>query len=156
MIEDLKKLKLFDGLSDNELQLLSKITDQRDYQPGETIFSEGAKGNKLYIIKKGKVRVTQKAESGETQPLAILSDGNFFGEISFLDAKPHSANVTAMKEVSIFSIDRNDFDKLAKDNPREGYIILHRISEQVCKLLRQMDEKFIDMVKFVWEFGAKS
>jgi CRP-like cAMP-binding protein len=156
MIEDLKEIRLFKGLSDNELRLLGKIAERRDYQPGETIFSEGARGNKLYIIEKGKVRVTQKAESGETQPLAILSDGDFFGEISFLDAQPHSATVTAMRETSLCSISRKDFDELAKDNPQGGYIILHRISEEVCRLLRQMDEKFIDMVKFVWEFGAKS
>jgi len=156
MIEDLKKIRLFNGLSDNELGLLGKIAERRGYHPGETVFSEGARGNKLYIIEKGKVRVTQKAESGETQPLAILSDGDFFGEISFLDAQPHSATVTAMRETSICSISRKDFDELAKDDPQGGYIILHRISEEVCRLLRQMDEKFIDMVKFVWEFGAKS
>jgi CRP-like cAMP-binding protein len=156
MIEDLRKMKLFGGLSDNELKLLEKITNQSDYQPGETIFSEGVKGDKLYIIKEGKVRITQKVESGETQPLAILSVGNFFGEISFLDSKPHSANASAMRKTTVISISRKDFDKLAKNNPQEGYTILHRVSEQVCKLLRQMDEKFIDMVKFVWEFGAKS
>ena len=156
MIEELKKLRLFSGLSEVELGLLSEIVDQETYQQGENIFSEGAEGDKLFVIKEGKVRITQKVKSGETQPLAILGEGDFFGEISFLDGQPHSATVTAMKESAILYISRKDFDELVENNPREGYTILHRLSAEICRLLRQMDKKFIEMVKFVWEFGAKS
>jgi CRP-like cAMP-binding protein len=155
MVEELGELKLFKGLEETELNLLRKIASHRVYQPGENIFSEGEQGDKLYVIKEGKIRITQELESG-TQPLAILSEGDFFGEISFLDAQPHSATATAMKESTILSISRKDFDEMVENNPREGYTILHCLSAEICSLLRQMDEKFIDMVKFVWEFGAKS
>ena len=156
MKEELRKLKLFSGLSDVELELLSEIVAQETYQKGDDIFSEGAEGDKLFVIKEGKVRITQKVKSGEAQPLAILSEGDFFGEISFLDAQPHSATVTAMTETAILYISRKDFDELVENNPREGYTILHRLSAEICHLLRRMDKKFIEMVKFVWEFGAKS
>ena len=156
MAKELRELRLFSGLTDTEMDLLSKVVKKRVYQSGEDIFKEGDKGDKLYVIEEGKVRITQKVKSGESQPLAILTDGDFFGEISFLDAQPHSATVTPMKESTIISISRDDFDELVENNPREGYTILHRLSAEICSLLRQMDKKFIDMVKFVWEFGAKS
>jgi CRP-like cAMP-binding protein len=156
MVEELKGINLFTGLAGKELDLLCEIVNKHVYQPDENIIVEGDKGDKLYIIKEGKVCVTHKVNSGESQSLAVLSSGDFFGEISFLDAQPHSASVKAMKETTVLTISRTDFDELVKMNPFEGYTILHRISSQICNLLRKMDEKFNDMIKFVWEFGAKS
>ncbi len=156
MIEELGKLKLFSGLSEAELNLLGKIANEQTFQAKENIFSKGDEGDKLYVIKEGKVRIYQTVESGETQSLAILVAGDFFGEISFLDAKPSSTNARAIKESTILTNSKKDFEQLVENNPHEGYTIFHRLSFEICKLLREMDEKFIDMVKFVWEFGAKS
>lgn len=157
MIDKIKEVSLFKGLSESELGLLSKIIDRQSYASDETIFMENARGKKLYVVESGKVRISIKVSSGgENQTLAILSSGDFFGELSFLDDLPHSATASVLKECTVWSFSKDDFDELAENNPQEYYTILHRIASNVCHLLRQMDEKYIDMVKFVWEFGAKS
>jgi CRP/FNR family cyclic AMP-dependent transcriptional regulator len=156
-IEQLKDIPLFRGLSRQELEDVAAYLTLREYAKGETIFKENTDGEqKLYIIRQGRICISKMVQEGEQQNLTLLKDGEFFGEISLLDGKPHSASATALKDSSVFTLSREQFEALlAKDVPG-GYQLMHNICLTICQLLRQMDEKFIDMIKFVWEFGAKT
>jgi CRP/FNR family transcriptional regulator/CRP/FNR family cyclic AMP-dependent transcriptional regulator len=154
--EQLKDVLLFEGLSPVELEDVAKYLTFKKYAKGETIFEENTGGRKLYIIQQGKVCISKIVQKGEKQNLTIMKDGEFFGEISLLDGKPHSATAVALRDSSIFILSKEQFDKLLAQDIPGGYQLMQRICMTLCKLLRQMDEKFIDMIKFVWEFGAKT
>ena len=154
--EQLAGIPLFEGLSQAELENVTKYLTVKEYNKGETIFSEDAGGQKLYIIQQGRVCIDKRLSEEEKQNLAVLKDGEFFGEISLLDGKPHSATAVALKDSSILTLTLEQFELLLAQNASLGYQLLHRICLAICRLLRQMNEKFIDMIKFVWEFGAKT
>ncbi len=154
--EMLEGIPLFEGQSQAGLQNVAKYLTLKQYAKDETIFDEESGGRSLYIIKEGRVRVKKKTGEEEEQTLAILREGEFFGEVSLLDGQPHSATALALKDSAILTLTSEKFEQLLAEDVSCGYRLLHCICLAVCRLLRQMDEKFIDMIKFVWEFGGKT
>lgn len=154
--EQLKDIPLFEGLSPAELDNVAKYLALNEYAKGDTIFNENTEGHKLYIIQQGRVCINKKINKAEEQNMSVLKDGEFFGEISLFDDKPHSASAVALKDSAILTLTSEQFELLLAQDASIGYKLLHRICSGICRLLRQIDEKFIDMIKFVWEFGAKT
>lgn len=152
----LKNIPLFKNLDVKELEVIAKIIKEESYPSEEIIFTENMQGDKLYIIKKGTVKISKTLREGERQNLNILKDSEFFGECSFIDSRPHSATAETIKNTELYVIEKADFDKLEKTNPLCGYKVIRTLTLAINGILRQMDEKFIDMVKYVWEYGSKS
>lgn len=152
----LKNFPLFNNLDDKELDVISKIVKEETYPSEEIIFSENMQGGRLFIIKKGTVKISKTLREGERQNLNILKENEFFGECSFIDSRPHSATAETIKNTELFIIEKSDFDKLEETNPMCGYKVIRTLTLTINGILRQMDEKFIDMVKYVWEYGSKS
>lgn len=152
----LKNVPLFKTLNDKELEAISKIIKEESFPSEEVIFSESMCGDKLYIVKSGAVKVSKTLKGGERQNLNILKGSEFFGECSFIDSKPHSAAAETIKNTDLFVIEKSDFDKLEDIDPQCGYKVVRELTLAINGILRQMDEKFIDMIKYVWEYGNKS
>ncbi|MDD5772796.1 MAG: cyclic nucleotide-binding domain-containing protein [bacterium] len=152
----LKNIPLFKNLDNKELDVIAKIVKEEAYPSEEIIFSENMQGGRLFIIKKGTVKISKTLREGERQNLNILKENEFFGECSFIDSRPHSATAETLKNTDLFIIEKSDFDKLEETNPMCGYKVLRTLTLTINGILRQMDEKFIDMVKYVWEYGSKS
>lgn len=152
----LKNVPLFKTLNNKELEAISKIVQEESFPSEEVIFSENMCGNKLYIIKSGAVKVSKTLKGGERQNLNIFKSNEFFGECSFIDSRPHSAAAETIKNTDLFVIEKSDFDKLEDIDPQCGYKVVRELTLAINSILRQMDEKFIDMIKYVWEYGNKS
>ena len=152
----LKNIPLFKTLDNKELEVIAKIVKEESYPSEEIIFSENMQGGRLFIIKKGTVKISKTLREGERQNLNILKENEFFGECSFIDSKPHTATAETLKNTELFVIEKSDFDKLEQTNPLCGYKVIRTLTLTINGILRQMDEKFIDMVKYVWEYGSKS
>jgi CRP/FNR family transcriptional regulator, cyclic AMP receptor protein len=89
-VESLRQVPLFAGLDKKELGMLSRLVKEQSYTPGDTIVKAGAGGHGLYIIREGNVSVIQEGKT-----VATMGPGQFFGEISVLDAGPRTADVRA-------------------------------------------------------------
>jgi CRP/FNR family transcriptional regulator, cyclic AMP receptor protein len=89
-VESLRQVPLFAGLDKKELGMLSRLVKEQSYAPGDTIVKAGAGGHGLYIIREGNVSVIQEGKT-----VATMGPGQFFGEISVLDAGPRTADVRA-------------------------------------------------------------
>ena len=72
----------------------------RTYEDGEVIFREGDKGEGMYVIQAGKVKITKQTTSGEVT-LSVLEDGDIFGEMALFDKLPRSATATASGEARV-------------------------------------------------------
>ncbi len=149
----LKKISFFSDLSQEELKSVAEIVNSKSYTPGEVIFSENVSGGELFIIRKGKVKITKMIQEMEKQTLTILKDGEFFGELSLLDGRQHSASAEAIANLDLLIVEKTNFDRFVQDNPVAGYKILRKMTIVIAELLRQMDSKFIDMIKYVWGGG---
>lgn len=108
----LKGVDLFKTIAAEELSDIAQITDEVEYAPQETIFKEGDQGEAMYLIVDGKVKV----HSGE-RLFAELGPSQCFGEMSILDAEPRSASVTALSELTLLKIQREDFGEILAEKP---------------------------------------
>lgn len=151
-VREIEHLPLFKGLTAEELKAVAEIITLETYPAGHRIFEEGEEGCPcLYIIQKGKIDVQKRNKDGDLLTLTVQREGSFFGEISFVDNKPHSATTTtATEETVILKIDRNDFDKLVVRYPMIGYKILMNIVQDMSQLVRKMNAQYVDMAGYVF------
>ena len=102
---------------------------------GEVLFKEGDRGEKMYLIRSGKIKLSKGSEE-EEKVIAILKDGDFFGEMALIDASPRDATAIAIEETSLMLIDKESFRTRIGENPLFEYII-----HTLTKRLRATNEK---------------
>lgn len=152
-ISVLKKMDFFSFFNDDELKAVNRILKEVDYIAGKTIFEEGNEGKTLYLIKSGEVKVTKRDPEGREQVLTLLKEGDIFGEMSFLDGRPHSATVTAVHSTRILTIEKPDFDKFIEEHPKATYKIMKNIVFRVDSIVRRMNSTYVDMLSYM--FGRR-
>ncbi|MBL0341788.1 MAG: cyclic nucleotide-binding domain-containing protein [Bacteroidetes bacterium] len=107
---------------------------RHEYLENQIVIRKGEEGDALYIIANGTVRVHD-----EEQVVARMEAGNFFGEISFLDAAPRSMSVSADTKSVLYRILRNDFYTVFKGQPEITQIIVSTLTQR----LRTQNENVI-------------
>ncbi len=101
--ELLKRVPLFEELSDSELDALSQVALLRTFPKDRVVIMAEEEGDSLFVIHDGQVKVSIVSEDGREVILSILGEGNFFGEMSLLDGHPRSANVTTTQETELLT-----------------------------------------------------
>ena len=108
---------LFQAVSpDERREVLSRFTIRRIME-GELIIQEGRPGTGFYVILVGEVSVTCRSEDGSEIPLGILSEGDYFGEISLLTGTAAEATVRANVITEVLTLGASDFYDLASAHP---------------------------------------
>ncbi|MGQ9653287.1 MAG: cyclic nucleotide-binding domain-containing protein [Thermodesulfobacteriota bacterium] len=97
--EAISRVPIFSDLDKEGLELVLTAARLVVFDRGKTIIRQGDRGKSLFIILDGKVRVFTYGLEGREIPIAVLSENQFFGEISFLTGAPMSATVQAVEEV---------------------------------------------------------
>ncbi len=122
---------------DDPLQKFAKT-----YAPGTVVFREGETGDEMYIIQRGKVRVS-KDFSGKAHVIAVLGKGEFFGEMAIASRLHRTATVTAIDEVEALAFDRDGLLAMITRNPRIGLSIIDRL----CRRLQAAHRKVQHLVQ---------
>jgi CRP-like cAMP-binding protein len=105
----------------------------------------------VYIIRRGKVDVIKTSTDGDPMTLTVLREGNFFGEFSFFDCKPHSAStIVAEDGTVVLSLQRPDFDRVVGSYPRIGNKVLINIIHEISTVIRKMNASHIDMAGYMF------
>lgn len=151
-VKDIEELSLFKGLTGDELKAIAEIVTSDTFPAGKPVFEEGEVTCPcIYIIQKGKVDVQKRNKDGDLLTLSVQREGSFFGELSFIDNKPHSATLTTAAEESVvLKIDRNDFEKFVQRYPNAGYKLLMNIVMDISQLVRRMNTQYVDMAGYVF------
>jgi len=108
---------------------------EKKLKPGDILFHEGDKGDVMYLIREGKIKIT-KGEGEDEKVLAVLKEGDFFGEMAIIDGSPRSAGAIATTPVSLLVIDKETFKSKIKENPLIEYVL-----ETLSRRLRTTDEQ---------------
>jgi CRP-like cAMP-binding protein len=132
---------LFEGLNSKEIKSLSNLIHLRKYKDGEIIFREGEPGVGLYIVMRGRVRIFKSVKEGNEITLAEFVPPQFFGEIAVIEGGPRTASAVAVGDTDLLGFFKADLMELIETNPRAGAKILLRISEILCKRLRNADRE---------------
>jgi CRP-like cAMP-binding protein len=105
----------------------------KKYSKDQLILVEEEIGKTLFIISKGRVKVTRTSDDGREVILSILESGDFFGEISLLDGKTRSANVTAIENSELLLLRRGDFLQILEDYPQIAIALLKKLAARLRK-----------------------
>jgi CRP/FNR family transcriptional regulator, cyclic AMP receptor protein len=146
----LKEERFFADLTDTELEVMAKITSQKNFKTGETIFKESEEGQSLYVIRSGEVKASGSAPNGEVFTLTMLKDGDIFGQMSFIDGRPRSATIIAASDVNTIVMEKSDFEGIIDDNPRLIHKIMGKIVLNVHSILRGMNARYMEMINYMW------
>lgn len=114
----------------------------KSYAPGVEIFHEGEDGEEMYIIQKGKVRVS-KSFAGRPHVIAVLGKGDFFGETAMVNRVKRTATVSAIDEVEILAFDREGLVNMITKNARIGLSII----DKLCRRLQNANLNIQHLVK---------
>ena len=106
---------LLKGLSIDLLERLSKHAKAMTFLAGDKVIGEGEKGDSLYIITHGLVAVYKSGH--ESEPIAELRDGDFFGEMALLGTQVRTANVKSIKSTTLLRLSRKDVLSMADNEP---------------------------------------
>jgi len=90
----IRKITFFSGFKDLELVRLLKICHTKTLKPGEYLFREGDRGDRLYVLVAGNVEIVKEREEKE-EVLVTMVSGNVFGEMAIVDSEPRSADARA-------------------------------------------------------------
>ena len=115
--DSLARVPLFKRLTSDELEQLAEEVDQVRFDLDETIFNEQDKGDALYVVESGSVRIWVLDEDVKPVTLAELKPGEFFGELAVLDRGPRSTNATAIGETTLHRLSSDDFQKFLMEHP---------------------------------------
>lgn len=133
----IKNVPLFSGLKESELKRIAGKMIRDHYPKGTIIFLESDEGDSLFIIQNGRVKISRISEDGGEVILAILKDGDFFGEMSILDGQLRSANVMAIEDSDILALRREEFMKLLIHHPEISIQLLKELAHRI----RQSDSQ---------------
>ena len=127
----LRKVPLFAGLSDQELEALAGRLGKRTFAKGMIIFHKGVIGQRLYIIDAGKVRIFLLSESGQEITVNVYGPGEVFGELALLDGLPRSAGAVTMERTVTLTLHRQDFLQILEASPRMAKSIMEVLSTRL-------------------------
>lgn len=132
------------GLSAGEMKLLATFSTEEKLRDGSMIFREGEKGDKLYIVLDGRVRISKFIPGVGEEALAVLDRGDFFGEMALIDDKPRSADAKAHDgDATVLSIDRATLNEILSMDPHASLQFLNLLCRMISRRLREINDKIV-------------
>ena len=137
-IELLQSVSIFWDLNENDLGHIADKMVAKHFENGNYIFLEDSEGEQCFFVLEGSVKVTRLSKDGREVILAMLNEGEFFGEMSLLDGESRSANVIALEKTKVLTLDRNDFIAVVNDYPQIAVQLLKELARRLRKSDRQI------------------
>jgi CRP-like cAMP-binding protein len=153
--EDLKQFQLFSEATDAELRYLAQNLEEREYKKDETVYKEGGTPGIFYLVQKGAVEITKKTPSGHRQVIAMISAGQFFGELSFLVSRRHASRARATSDARLLLLERFVYDEMEKQQPALTHKLLREIILRISYCLDTMNDMFLQTINYTF-YGAKA
>jgi signal transduction histidine kinase len=142
VVEFLRHLSLFSGISEEELERLVRMGQQVLLPPRGVLIREGEPGDALYVVLEGDFEITKHSGSSEVV-IAHRGAGEVMGEMSLLDNEPRSATVRALTPSRLLKIDQESFHKLLEWSPPAARAILKTVTSRLRNteaMLRQSEK----------------
>jgi ATP-binding cassette subfamily B protein len=128
--ESLGNVPLFAGLAGDVLEALTSQMGTERYAPGDTVISQGDRGELFYIIRRGEAEVIHVDEYGTERRLAELRDGDYFGEMALLQDAPRVATVRATSALLLATLSRRDLAHLCTMAPGVRDVLERTVQER--------------------------
>lgn len=152
----LREVKLLQGFTDEELQLLVGRGEVLDFEPHALIVIEGDPSGGFYFIMEGQAGVFKRNKaSGDLCEVATLRAGLSFGEMSLIDDAPRSATVQAFTSCRTFHLPRSAFVSFLQSNAKTKCDFYERCVIELSKRLRELDDHYVLNQYQLWKVALK-
>ncbi len=148
LINFLKTVRILSNLKASELHQFAQHLKQVSYKKGDVIFREQEDGDELFIIMSGATSVRILVKDGTEKEIAMLKEGEFFGEMAIFDNSPRSATCVAGEDCEILRLHKDDFFKLMKMSPHPTINIMKNMLNKTTDRLNASGQVITQMVKW--------
>lgn len=141
IVKILSQLELFKGLNEADHAEIIKRMTLEYFPKGHVIFREGDPGDSFFALKRGMVRIFHEAkDQNPEKDIAMLSDGDFFGEMALIEDAPRNATAQTMEESEVFKLNKADFINLVSTDPNMSSRISSEFLSRLKMNIRQEKE----------------
>jgi CRP/FNR family transcriptional regulator, cyclic AMP receptor protein len=135
----LSRAETLDPLSEEDLRGLLERKRDINLDSGETFFSPEDTTEKLFILKKGRVRIFRQSE-GRELTLAEIEPGMMFGEMALTAQRIRDSYAQAIEPSVLISMSRTDLEHIIEENPQVGNRLVHLLSERLAAYESRMED----------------
>jgi CRP/FNR family transcriptional regulator, cyclic AMP receptor protein len=136
----LRRVQIFSGLTETELQFLAERAVPRNYRKGEILFTEGDPCTGLFVIESGRVRIFKSSPNGREQVLAVEGPGGSIAELPLFDGGAYPASTAAVEDARIYFISKQDFHSLCLVHSQVPLKVLKVVGARLRKLVGIIEE----------------
>ncbi|HPP86373.1 MAG TPA: cyclic nucleotide-binding domain-containing protein [bacterium] len=130
--------QIFHNLSGFEMEIVKEYLEQQKYPGHIPICAEGKRGEGIFLINSGEVKVIKKTPEG-AKPLGKLGKGDVFGEISMLANIPYTASVYTATECELTFLSRKNFEVIKEKHTDIAFKIITTLAEILAKRLIELN-----------------
>ena len=134
-LDYLRKIFVLSSLSDEELSDILRVVSVVKFRNRDIVIAENSPGDSVFFILKGKIQIYRESTEGKIKTLSLLSEGDFFGEMSILAPALRCASAKALGSVRLLKLKARDFQKVIKEKQAIALAVL----EVLCRRLRTAD-----------------
>jgi uncharacterized membrane protein len=135
-IDTLRHVPLFESLDDESARKLCQLVESIDCKAKTFLFRAGDEGDAMYVIERGKVRISVQATDGRDMTLTEFGRGDFFGEMALLDGQRRSADAVVAEDARLAVLSRDHFLSFVRSSPNVALEMLTALANR----LRHTDE----------------
>lgn len=135
-LEALRSVPLFASLDDDAARDLRSLLSDKNVPQNTRLFRQGDKGDAMYLIESGRVRISIRDEDDQEVTLAELAQGDFFGEMAIIDGRQRSADARVIEDAQLAILSREAFLSFVRNNPDVALEMLSALTDR----LRRTDE----------------
>jgi CRP/FNR family transcriptional regulator, cyclic AMP receptor protein len=141
-LDVVKRAPLFKALDDEASAALQAQMSRSRMERGDVLFHEGDRGDTLYVIAEGKIKLGRTSQDGRENLVAILGPGEMFGELSLFDPGPRTMTATAIAETQLLGLGNDSLTGLLFGRPEVSKALLAALAQR----LRRTNAHLADLV----------
>lgn len=142
----LDRFALIEGFTENQINLLSPLIDDVNYEADQVIFNQGDRADFLYFVLEGKVSIRFNPEDGPVLSVAKVEEGDVFGWSSAMGSDSYTSSAICTECGVFIRIEGEVLKTLCQEHPETGILILNRLAGVIAQRLRGTHEQVVELL----------
>lgn len=153
-LSEMRNNQIFNDLTPEQMTVLTPLLKRKTVGGGGTIFIENMRGESLYMIEQGKVRISRMLGEGDEQVMAVLGPSDVFGEMAVFSPGERAASARAVEDTELLTLSRNDYEHLAQTDPSLCLQLTRNLVNLFLDRHRASQQTYHDMLSAVADHSS--